>query len=154
MLLTELLTIKNERNLSNQLIYPLLILREQTELIQLMNFWSLFSSLSLSLSLLYVKTWLKPSGFYCFAHSVTKNVFFLFPLLYDCKLFPPSWITTLLWGRGLCNSMKRWAMPCRVTQDGRITVECSDKMWSAGEGNTTHSSILAWKTPRTVWKGK
>ena len=51
MLLTELLTIKNERNLSNQLIYPLLILREQTELIQLMNFWSLFSSLSLSLSL-------------------------------------------------------------------------------------------------------
>ena len=26
-------------------------------------------------------------------------------------------------------------MPCRATQDGRVTVERSDKMWSTGEGN-------------------
>ena len=26
-------------------------------------------------------------------------------------------------------------MPCRATQDGRVMVEISDKMWSTGEGN-------------------
>ena len=26
-------------------------------------------------------------------------------------------------------------MPCTATQDGQLTVESSDKMWSAGEGN-------------------
>ena len=26
-------------------------------------------------------------------------------------------------------------MPCRATQDGLVTVESSDKMWSTGEGN-------------------
>ena len=26
-------------------------------------------------------------------------------------------------------------MPCRVTQDGRVMVESSDKLWSTGEGN-------------------
>ena len=26
-------------------------------------------------------------------------------------------------------------MPCRATQDGRVTVESSDKMWSTGEEN-------------------
>ena len=31
--------------------------------------------------------------------------------------------------------MKLWAMPCRATQDGRVMVESSDKMWSPGEGN-------------------
>ena len=31
--------------------------------------------------------------------------------------------------------MKLWAMPCRATQDGRVMVESSDKMWSTGEGN-------------------
>ena len=27
-------------------------------------------------------------------------------------------------------------MPCRATQDGWVMVECSDKMWSTGEGNS------------------
>ena len=27
------------------------------------------------------------------------------------------------------------AMPCGVTQDGRVKVEKSDRMWSTGEGN-------------------
>ena len=26
-------------------------------------------------------------------------------------------------------------MPCRVTEDGRVTVERSDERWSTGEGN-------------------
>ena len=26
-------------------------------------------------------------------------------------------------------------MPCRATQDGRVIVESSDKMWSTGEGS-------------------
>ena len=26
-------------------------------------------------------------------------------------------------------------MPCRVTQDGQVMVESSDKTWSTGEGN-------------------
>ena len=35
----------------------------------------------------------------------------------------------------LSYSMKLGAMPCRATQDGQVTVESSDKMWSAGGGN-------------------
>ena len=31
--------------------------------------------------------------------------------------------------------MKLWAMSCRATQDGRVVVKSSDKMWSTGEGN-------------------
>ena len=31
--------------------------------------------------------------------------------------------------------MKVSAMPCRATQDRRVMVESSDKMWSTGEGN-------------------
>ena len=31
--------------------------------------------------------------------------------------------------------MKLWAMTCRATQDGRVMVQSSDKMWSAGQGN-------------------
>ena len=32
-------------------------------------------------------------------------------------------------------SMKLWAMPSRATQDGWVTAESSDKMWSTGGGN-------------------
>ena len=38
-----------------------------------------------------------------------------------------TWITALF------NSMKLWAMPCRATQDGWVTVEHSVKLWSTGE---------------------
>ena len=34
-------------------------------------------------------------------------------------------------------------MLCRATQDGQVIVESSDKMWSTGEGNANHFSILA-----------
>ena len=40
----------------------------------------------------------------------------------------PCWITALLWWRGLCSSMKLWAMLCRVTQDEWVIVKSSNKM--------------------------
>ena len=39
-------------------------------------------------------------------------------------------------GKGLRNSMKLWATPCRATQDGRLIMERSDKTWSIGGGNS------------------
>ena len=44
------------------------------------------------------------------------------PLSYLVSPFYFSWITALLWWRGLCNSMKLWAMLCRATQDGQVIV--------------------------------
>ena len=41
--------------------------------------------------------------------------------------------------------MKLWAMPRRATQDGRVMVESSDKMWSTGEGNGKPSVFLPWE---------
>ena len=43
---------------------------------------------------------------------------------------------------------------CGATQEGRVMVESSDRMWSTGEGMANHFSILALRTPWTVWKGK
>ena len=37
--------------------------------------------------------------------------------------------------RGLCNSVKLWAMLCRATQEGQVIVESSDKTWSTGGRN-------------------
>ena len=37
--------------------------------------------------------------------------------------YAPLWITALLWWRGLCNSMKLWAMLCRVAEDRRVVVK-------------------------------
>ena len=50
--------------------------------------------------------------------------------------------------------MKLWAMPCRATQDGWVKVKSSNKLWSTGEGMANYFSILALRTPWTVWKGK
>ena len=45
-------------------------------------------------------------------------------------------LTSLIpWTTALSNSVKLRAMPCRVTQDGWVMVESSEKMWSTGEGN-------------------
>ena len=46
-----------------------------------------------------------------------------------------SGITALLWRRSLRNSMKLWAMPCRVTQDRWVRMKNSEKMWSRGGEN-------------------
>ena len=48
----------------------------------------------------------------------------------------PLWVTALFWWKGLWNSMKLWATPCRATQDGRLIMERSDKTWSIGGGNS------------------
>ena len=54
----------------------------------------------------------------------------------------------------LSSSMKLWAMLCRTTQDGRVMVESSDKCGPLEKGMANHFSILALRTPWTVWKGK
>ena len=47
----------------------------------------------------------------------------------------------------LSNSMQLWAMPCRATQDGRVTVESSDKTWSTGEGNEKQLQYSCLQNP-------
>ena len=46
----------------------------------------------------------------------------------------------------LSNSVKL-SHACGATQDGRVMVERSDRMWSTGEGNEKHFSSLALRTP-------
>ena len=46
----------------------------------------------------------------------------------------------------LSNSMKL-SHACGATLDGQAMVERSDRMWSTGEGNGSHFSILALRTP-------
>ena len=52
----------------------------------------------------------------------------------------------------LSNSMKLWALPCRTTQDGRVMVECSDKTWSAGEGNGRPLQYFCLENPMNSMK--
>ena len=66
----------------------------------------------------------------------------------------PSWITALLWWRGLHNSVKLWAMPCRSTQDSWVIVKSSDKTCSNGEGNGNSLQYSCLKKPMNNWKGK
>ena len=59
----------------------------------------------------------------------------------------------ITWTTALSNSMKLWAMPYRATQDGswwRVLT----KYGSLEKGMANHFSILALRTPWTVWKGK
>ena len=42
-------------------------------------------------------------------------------------------VNLITWTTALSNSMKLG--PCGATQDGRVMVERSDRMWSIGEGN-------------------
>ena len=51
--------------------------------------------------------------------------------------------------------MKLWAKPCRPTQDRWVIVKSSEKKCGLmKEEMATHSSIVAWRTPWTAWKGK
>ena len=70
------------------------------------------------------------------------------------KLLCPTWISASSWRRGLHNSMKLWAMPCRATQDGWVIMERSDNTWSTGGRNGKPLYILVTRTPWTVWKDK
>ena len=48
--------------------------------------------------------------------------------------------------------MKLLAMPCRATQDGRVIVENSDKIWSTGEGNGKQLQYSCLENPRNSMK--
>ena len=43
-------------------------------------------------------------------------------------------------------------MPCRATQDGWVTVESSDKMWSTGEGNGKPLQYFCFENPKNSMK--
>ena len=43
-------------------------------------------------------------------------------------------------------------MPCRATQDGRVMVESSDKMWSTGEGNGKPLQCSCLENPKNPMK--
>ena len=63
-------------------------------------------------------------------------------------------LTNLItWNTALSDLMKPWAMPCRATQDGsrwRVLT----RRGPLEKGMANHFSILASRTPWTVWKGK
>ena len=50
-------------------------------------------------------------------------------------IISPLWVTALSCWRGLCNSVRLWAMLCRTIQDGRPIAESSDKKWYTGGSN-------------------
>ena len=58
----------------------------------------------------------------------------------------------ITWITALCNSMKLWAMPFGATQDRRVMVESSDKMWSPGEGNGKPLQYFCLENPMNSMK--
>ena len=50
--------------------------------------------------------------------------------------------------------MKLWATPYMATQDGRVMVESSDKMWSTGEGSGEPPVFLPWEPHEQYEKAK
>ena len=50
------------------------------------------------------------------------------------------------------NSMQLRAMPCRVTQDGMLMLESSDKTWSPGEGNGKPLQYSCLENPMNTMK--
>ena len=54
----------------------------------------------------------------------------------------------------LSNSMKLWAMPCRPPRTDGSWCRVLTKCGSLEKGMANYFSILAWRTPWTVWKGK
>ena len=68
-----------------------------------------------------------------------------------------SRVTALLWQRGSCNSMKLWAMSCRVIQGGRVIGGVLTKRHPLEEGMANHPSKLAMRTSwpdRKIWHQK
>ena len=57
-------------------------------------------------------------------------------------------VTPLSRPRGLCNSIMLWAMPCRATQEARVLVESSDKMWSIRGGDGKPPQYTCYENPR------
>ena len=48
--------------------------------------------------------------------------------------------------------MKLWARPCEATQDGRVMVESSDKMWATEEGNGKPLQYSSLENPMNSMK--
>ena len=63
-------------------------------------------------------------------------------------------IKLMTWLTALSNSLKLWAMPCRATQMDRSWWRVLTKCGPLERGTVNHFSILALRTPWTVWKGK
>ena len=99
-----------------------------------------------ALILLFWMLSFKPSG------NLHKPLIFIHQRVDKTKTTNRKLTKMITWIIVLYKLMKPWAMPCRATQDGRVMVESSDKMWSTGEGSGNHFSILALRTPWTVWK--
>ena len=66
----------------------------------------------------------------------------------------PSWITASSWWRGLPTSVKLWAVPCRGTRIDRSYWRDLTKRGPLEKAMASHFSVLASRTPWTVWKGK
>ena len=60
----------------------------------------------------------------------------------------------ITWITALSNSVKLWAMPCRVTPNGRSWWRLLTKCGPLEKAMANHISTLALKTPWTVCKGK
>ena len=80
-------------------------------------------------------------------YSIISSSATLLSFAFSLSLKTPSWITALSWWRGLRNSMKLWAMPCRVTQERQITVQSSDKLWSPGGENGKPPQLFLLEKP-------
>ena len=65
-----------------------------------------------------------------------------------------SCITALLWQSSLCDSLKLWAMHAGLPRTDGSQCRVLIKRGPLGEETTTHSRILAKRTPWTIWKGK
>ena len=64
-----------------------------------------------------------------------------------------SWITALLWPRGLRNSMKLWARLCRAAQDRWVVMKSSGQMWSTRGGNNNSLQYSYCENPMNSIKG-
>ena len=60
----------------------------------------------------------------------------------------------ITWAAASSNSMNLWAMPCRVTHTDRSWWRVLTKCGSLEKEMEDHFSILASRTPWTVWKDK
>ena len=61
---------------------------------------------------------------------------------------------SLVMGKGLCNSVKLWALPCGANQDGWVIVKSSERIWSIGGGKGKPFQDSSCETPWRVSKDK
>ena len=103
-------------------------------------------------------SWSLPSGSFLILILILPS-FLILPYQSADRMKPQSQkhnhrkLTKLItWTTVLSNSMKLGAMPCRATQDGRVMVESSDKMWSTGEGNGKPLQYSCFEKPMNSMK--